>query len=370
MGQQVLSALCALPRSGARPSGHRAPVAPCRAARPAAPPRACSARAKGPVRAPQGYVDYDPALRLEGVILNRVGGEAHARWLTEAVAGSGVATRVLGGIPEARPLFLPFTPAARRSSPAALRASLQSVAVGGGGGCAARGALACAARGGRSTCEASARASRGRASARGRAAAPAQHLPPWRTRSLCPFKAGRGRWCGQRAGGAHGMTAGRRPAQDESLASCERALGGELPKPLAAALAAVAAAHVDLDALLELAATARPPPPPPALGATGAGGPGWPPCERGARVRIGVARDAAFGFYYAECVPGLLAPAARGHRRTDAHPVSRSRDAPLAPAGPLRVQRGARLHVGRAHSRGRPSGPRARRACLHACRPC
>ncbi len=109
---------------------------------------------------------------------------------------------------------------------------------------------------------------------------------------------GRGARRDRRAGG---------PAQDESLASCERALGGELPKPLAAALAAVAAAHVDLDALLELAATARPPPPPAALGATGAGGPGWPTGERGARVRIGVARDAAFGFYYAECGPGLLA---------------------------------------------------------------
>ena len=50
----------------------------------------------------QGYVDYDPALRLEGVILNRVGSDAHTQWLREAVEASGVATRVLGGIPQAR----------------------------------------------------------------------------------------------------------------------------------------------------------------------------------------------------------------------------------------------------------------------------
>lgn len=56
----------------------------------------------------QGYVDYDPALRLEGVIMNRVGGDAHTQWLREAVEESGVATRVLGGIPQARcaPLHL------------------------------------------------------------------------------------------------------------------------------------------------------------------------------------------------------------------------------------------------------------------------
>ena len=48
-------------------------------------------------------MDYDPALRLEGVVLNRVGGDAHTQWLREAVEASGVATRVLGGIPQARP---------------------------------------------------------------------------------------------------------------------------------------------------------------------------------------------------------------------------------------------------------------------------
>ena len=178
-----------------QPSGHRAPAAPCRAAWPAAPPRACRPRARAPVRARQGYVDYDPALRLEGVILNRVGGEAHARWLTEAVAGSGVATRVLGGIPEARPASLRCVP--RRDVRPLLRcAPLRSVAVGGAGrlrgleGCAAHGALACAARGaGRGAGRAPGRC--GGARRQGdRPAAPAQHLPQWRTRSLCPFEAG------------------------------------------------------------------------------------------------------------------------------------------------------------------------------------
>ncbi len=92
-----------------------------------------------------------------------------------------------------------------------------------------------------------------------------------------------------------------------------------MPKALAAALAHMAEEHIDLDALLALAATAAVPPAPAAevvaadpdvdrsvaeTGAArvsgaeaGAGEQGW----RGARVRIGVARDAAFGFYYAEC---------------------------------------------------------------------
>ena len=104
-------------------------------------------------------------------------------------------------------------------------------------------------------------------------------------------------------------------AQDAGLASCERALAGELPKALAAALAGIAEEHIDLDALLAIAATARTPPPPAAAAVPDAGareadagapaegvpaglgaGEPWP------RVRIGVARDAAFGFYYAECV--------------------------------------------------------------------
>jgi cobyrinic acid a,c-diamide synthase len=91
-----------------------------------------------------------------------------------------------------------------------------------------------------------------------------------------------------------------------------------VPPNLVAALAQLAAAHVDLDALLELGATADVPPPPPvdadAPAARGAeqptaaaaqqeqqqgergrkGGAGQP---RG-RVRIAVARDAAFCFYY------------------------------------------------------------------------
>ncbi|KAK9845805.1 hypothetical protein WJX81_002848 [Elliptochloris bilobata] len=152
----------------------------------------CFALARSAAAMVKGYVDYDPALRLEGVILNRVGGDAHTQWLREAVEASGVDTRVLGGIP-----------------------------------------------------------------------------------------------------------------QDESLASCERALAGELPKALAAALAGMAEEHIDLDALLAIAATARPPPPPPPgedaeAEAPAVGLPAAVEVGERARVRIGVARDAAFGFYYAE----------------------------------------------------------------------
>ena len=91
-----------------------------------------------------------------------------------------------------------------------------------------------------------------------------------------------------------------------------------MPKALAGALAGVAEAHIDLDALLAIAATARTPPaaPPPAAAEADAGAreaDAGPPAEGvpaglGAgepwpRARIGVARDAAFGFYYAECAP-------------------------------------------------------------------
>ncbi len=56
------------------------------------------------------------------------------------------------------------------------------------------------------------------------------------------------------------------------------------------------AASVDFDRLLALAGTAAAPPPVPTAPAA---------CSRGARVRIGIARDAAFGFYYAGDLEGL-----------------------------------------------------------------
>jgi cobyrinic acid a,c-diamide synthase len=61
-------------------------------------------------------------------------------------------------------------------------------------------------------------------------------------------------------------------------------------------LAAAAEAQVDLDAVVSLARGA------PALPAPG---PAPPPVPSGDRVRIGVARDAAFGFYYADDLQAL-----------------------------------------------------------------
>ena len=44
--------------------------------------------------------DFDPELRLEGVLLNKIGGPAHLTWLEEAITASGVDVRVVGGIPK------------------------------------------------------------------------------------------------------------------------------------------------------------------------------------------------------------------------------------------------------------------------------
>lgn len=94
-------------------------------------------------------------------------------------------------------------------------------------------------------------------------------------------------------------------ARDEALAMPERHLGlvtaveGPLPTERCARLADAIEASVDLDRLLALAA-------PLSLseGATP------PACPAGARARIGIARDAAFQFYYAENLEALRAAGA------------------------------------------------------------
>jgi cobyrinic acid a,c-diamide synthase len=53
----------------------------------------------------KGFASYDSAVRLAGVVLNRLGSERHRALVTEAIAGQGI--RVLGAIPRDATLTLP-----------------------------------------------------------------------------------------------------------------------------------------------------------------------------------------------------------------------------------------------------------------------
>jgi len=44
--------------------------------------------------------EFDEQLRIGGLLLNRVGGAAHSKWLQDAISGSGVKADFLGGIPK------------------------------------------------------------------------------------------------------------------------------------------------------------------------------------------------------------------------------------------------------------------------------
>lgn len=94
--------------------------------------------------------------------------------------------------------------------------------------------------------------------------------------------------------------------RDQGFAIPERHLGlhmgdeAPLGKEALGLLAGTVARHVDLDRLLGVAATAAPQPVSPARGGH------WP----GPRVRIGIARDAAFCFYYEENLALLTAAGA------------------------------------------------------------
>ncbi|SPF36681.1 cobyrinate a,c-diamide synthase [Syntrophobacter sp. SbD1] len=54
-----------------------------------------------------GFVRFDPALDFAGVIFNQVGGEAHLRYLKEAVASACPEIAVLGGIPKEDRVVMP-----------------------------------------------------------------------------------------------------------------------------------------------------------------------------------------------------------------------------------------------------------------------
>ena len=60
----------------------------------------CSAVARSAAAIVKGYQDFDPALRLGALIFNKVGGAAHTKWLSDAIASSGLDLPVLGGIPK------------------------------------------------------------------------------------------------------------------------------------------------------------------------------------------------------------------------------------------------------------------------------
>ncbi len=53
-----------------------------------------------------GFERFDPELRLEGVVFNRVGGPRHVEWLRQAVEGA-CRSRVLGALPHAADVALP-----------------------------------------------------------------------------------------------------------------------------------------------------------------------------------------------------------------------------------------------------------------------
>jgi cobyrinic acid a,c-diamide synthase len=92
---------------------------------------------------------------------------------------------------------------------------------------------------------------------------------------------------------------------DERISIVERHLGLVPSNETAASAGVVEAVRelversVDLDRLLAIAASAAPLPAPPAEPAAAGASPGGP------RLRVGIARDAAFGFYYADDLEAL-----------------------------------------------------------------
>lgn len=63
-----------------------------------------SALARSAAAVAKGYIEFDPALRLGGLLFNKVGGAAHTQWLRDALAAAGIGAAVLGGVPKVREL--------------------------------------------------------------------------------------------------------------------------------------------------------------------------------------------------------------------------------------------------------------------------
>lgn len=59
-----------------------------------------SAVARSAAAVAKGYIEFDPDLRLGGLVFNKVGGAAHTQWLRDAMASAGIEPTVLGGVPK------------------------------------------------------------------------------------------------------------------------------------------------------------------------------------------------------------------------------------------------------------------------------
>lgn len=60
----------------------------------------CWAIARSAAAVVKGYTEFDPDLRIGGLLLNKVGGAAHTKWLQDAITSSGVKACFLGGVPK------------------------------------------------------------------------------------------------------------------------------------------------------------------------------------------------------------------------------------------------------------------------------
>ncbi|KAJ3296226.1 hypothetical protein HK104_001839 [Borealophlyctis nickersoniae] len=55
----------------------------------------------------KGFVEFDPDLRVGGVVLNRTGGDFHTQWLREAIEAYDPSLPVLGGVPKSNGVTIP-----------------------------------------------------------------------------------------------------------------------------------------------------------------------------------------------------------------------------------------------------------------------
>ena len=81
-----------------------------------------SAIARSAAAVAKGYIEFDPQLRMEGVLFNKVGGAAHTQWLTDALASAGIKVAVLGGVPKVG-CWAGLLAASRRTCPLHMPAS-------------------------------------------------------------------------------------------------------------------------------------------------------------------------------------------------------------------------------------------------------